>query len=278
MATNNYESQNVPESKLTAENKKVYDVEYKQMKKEGYPFHPFATWKDVTIGLVILCILVGLTLVWGVGLDAPADPTSHYLPRPEWYFMFLFELLKFFPGPTEFIASAVIPGILGVVLILLPFYDRNPYRSPKRRPIATTLGILLVLGVIGLTTLAYWQDDQDPNIVALRKTSEQQAAAALKAPLGAGALVAEGKQIGGPSGGGPGAGIFTNTCAMCHGLTGTQIPGVKLLDKSFLATVDVPTIVTNGFSGPSGQMPSFKGRLTPEQIKSVSDYLHANAK
>lgn len=276
MATNNYESQPNTDSKLTLENKKVYDVEYKKMKAEGYPFHPFATWKDVTVGLLILCILVGLTLAWGVGLDAPADPTSHYLPRPEWYFMFLFELLKFFPGPTEFIASAVIPGVLGLVMVLLPFFDRNPYRSPKRRPIATTLGVLLILSVVGLTTLAYWQDDQDPNVVALRKTSEAQAVQALKAPLGAGAMVAAGKPIG-AAGGGPGADVFNNTCAMCHGTTGTQIPGVRLLDKKFLATVDVVNIVTNGFSGPSGQMPSFKGRLTPDQIKAVSDYLHATA-
>lgn len=247
---------------LYEENKKVHDQYYKVMKEEGEPFHPFSTWKDIVVAFAVLLILLALTFIFGVHLDAPADPTSQYLPRPEWYFMFLFQLLKYFPGPTAVIAVAIIPGIAAAALILLPFYDRNPYRSPKKRPLAVTLMTLGFLSLVGLTVLAYAEDAQhaaaNPHVVGAGTT-----------PGGHGGAV-----TGDHGGTQDGAAIFASNCTMCHGAAGTQIPNVALFDKAFIEGRDVVAVVTNG----KGGMPAFGGRLKPEEIQAVADYLKSNAK
>jgi mono/diheme cytochrome c family protein len=243
--------------------KQVYDVEYKKMKEEGYPFHPFATWKDMTLGLIILLTLLGLTFFHGVHLDAPADPTSQYLPRPEWYFMFLFQLLKYFPGPTAVIAVAIIPGIVSVALLLLPFYDKNPYRHPKRRPVATTLGILGILTLFFLTFQAYWEDYQ-----AHGKGGGHEAAAPAGGHEGAAPVAAAG------GANAEGEAVFQSTCKMCHGAEGTTIPGVALFDKKFISDKDVVDIVTHGTS--KGMPP--QTQLSPAQIKAVAEYVKSAAK
>ena len=240
--------------------KQVYDVEYKKMKDEGYPFHPFATWKDAIVALLILLTLLGLTFIKGVHLDAPADPTSQYLPRPEWYFMWLLQLLKYFPGPTAIIAVAIIPGLLSAALVLLPFYDKNPYRHPKRRPVATAAGLAGVFAIVGLTFLAYWEDFQHAKSGAMAVTP----------------ATTPGGSAGATSAGGTtdGSGIYAANCAMCHGQAGTQIPNVALFDASFIKDVDVVDVVTNG----KGGMPAFKGRLSDDEIKSVADWIKHEAK
>ncbi|MDB5097243.1 MAG: cytochrome c class [Cyanobacteria bacterium RYN_339] len=240
--------------------KRIYDVEYKKMKEQGYPFHPFATWKDIVVAMFILLLLLGFTALWGVHFDAPANPTSQFLPRPEWYFMFLFQLLKYFPGLWAIFPVAIIPGAMGAVLVLLPFFDRNPYRSWKRRPVAVSLMIASMLALTGLTVLAYVQDHNDPHAVELQEAADKAAEAAQKSDMFAGP---------------DGATIFASTCAACHGAQGTNIPGVALLDKAFISSHNVEEIVTNGTSK---GMPSFKGKLQPEEIKAVAAYLNATAK
>ena len=83
------------------------------------------------------------------------DPTTTtYVPRPEWYFFFLFELLRVLKPPwLTPMATIGIPTIAMVLLLLLPFYDRNPERRPERRPIATTAGILTIIAIAYLTYL-----------------------------------------------------------------------------------------------------------------------------
>ncbi|MEB3198756.1 MAG: c-type cytochrome [Candidatus Sericytochromatia bacterium] len=241
--------------------KQVYDVEYKKMKEAGYPFHPFATWKDVVVALALLLLLLALTFIQGVHLDAPADPTSQYLPRPEWYFMWLFELLKYFPGPWAIFAVAIIPGGIAGALLLLPFYDRNPYRRWTKRPVATVMMSLLMLFVVGLTARAYWADAHDPHAQELLK----------------GASAGHGSSGGTPPGGARQAGadgqaIFSAKCVMCHGPTKKNMPQANLASKAFLDGRDIVNSVTNG----KGGMPSFKGQLSEGEIKAVTDWLKAS--
>jgi ubiquinol-cytochrome c reductase cytochrome b subunit len=83
----------------------------------------------------------------------PADAT--YVPRPEWYFLSLFQLLKYFPGPAEPVATQVLPGLVVGFLALLPFLDRNPERRPwarSRLPYTATIAALGA-GVVVLTGL-----------------------------------------------------------------------------------------------------------------------------
>jgi mono/diheme cytochrome c family protein len=241
--------------------KQVYEVEYKKMKEAGYAFHPFATYKDVIVAAALLGILLFLSIKVGVHLDPPADPTSQYLPRPEWYFMWLFELLKYFPGWTAIFAVAIIPGAIAGALLLLPFYDRNPYRRWTRRPVAVTCMSALVLFVVGLTAKAYWADAHDPH------AQELKAAAG-----GHGSKAAAG---GAPQPGAKkdGAAIFAANCQACHGTTKQNMPQANLASKDFLASRDIVNSVTNG----KGGMPAFGKILSAEEIKTVTDWLKETA-
>ncbi len=127
----------------------------KQLANKFVPFFPFWVTKDAVLGLALLGLLIYLSYTQRAPLEFPADPTSsNYTPRPEWYFLFLFQMLKYFPGPWEVVATVVIPIVVVGGLILLPFIDRSEERRPWRKPVTTTLGILGILGFIALTLLA----------------------------------------------------------------------------------------------------------------------------
>lgn len=239
--------------------KQVYEVDYKKMKAEGYPFVPFATWKDIVVALGVLVALIFCIAYFGVHYDAPADPTSQFLPRPEWYFMFLFELLKYFPGPWAIIPVAILPGAIGGVLIALPFLDRNPYRSIGKRPYALVGALVSALLLVGLTVKPYMDDARDPHSRELQESAEKQAEEFRK-----------GEMFAGPSG----KLLFQSNCVVCHGAAGNQIPNVALLGKAFIADRNVVEILTNG----KGGMPAFKGKLQPNEMEAISAYLKAEAK
>src|SRR2546421_12146540 len=95
---------------------------------------------------VVMLAIILLSLTVGPELGPKADPTTTtYVPRPEWYFFFLFELLRVVKPPAlVFMATIGIPTICLVLLILLPFIDRSPERHPFRRPIATLAGVTTI--------------------------------------------------------------------------------------------------------------------------------------
>ena len=133
--------------------KEQYLREYSQLKNKGKPFFPYAVAKDGVMACIVMASIIGMSLILGAELGPKADPTTTtYTPRPEWYFFFLFELLRIIKPPElVFLATIGIPTIWLVLLLLLPFYDRNPERHPLRRPIATTAGILTILTMAFLT-------------------------------------------------------------------------------------------------------------------------------
>jgi menaquinol-cytochrome c reductase cytochrome b/c subunit len=96
-----------------------------------------------------------MSILFGAELGPKADPTTTtYTPRPEWYFFFLFELLRVVKPPSlVFLATIGIPTVCLVLLLILPFIDRNPERNPLRRPIATTAGIATIAAMAYLTIL-----------------------------------------------------------------------------------------------------------------------------
>ncbi len=127
---------------------------YAALKRAGRPFFPYAIWKDTLAVFLLFLILVGLAVWQGAELEGMADPTdTTYNPRPEWYFLFLFQALKFFPGSMEAVAAIILPSIALLVLVLLPFLDRGPHRHPWDRRGWTVLGIVACLGFSALTIL-----------------------------------------------------------------------------------------------------------------------------
>src|SRR3954451_5670756 len=131
---------------MNAREKEQYLREYHMLKSQGKPFFPYAVAKDSMMAVFVLAVIVAMALLFGAELGPKADPTTTtYTPRPEWYFFFLFELLRVVKPPAlVFLATMGIPTICMVLLILLPFIDRNPERHPLRRPIATLPGITTI--------------------------------------------------------------------------------------------------------------------------------------
>jgi ubiquinol-cytochrome c reductase cytochrome b subunit len=117
---------------------------------EPKPFYPYQAFKDSMAMAAVFALLLTFALTVKVPLDAIADPSdATYVPRPEWYFLSLFQLLKYFPGPLEPVATVVIPGLVIGSLLLLPFLDRGPDRHPSKRRF-----VMLGLGVLGTAIFA----------------------------------------------------------------------------------------------------------------------------
>ncbi|MGH2849219.1 MAG: c-type cytochrome [Solirubrobacteraceae bacterium] len=147
--------------------KEAYLREYSQLKAAGKPFFPYAVAKDSLMGCLVVGVIITLSIVLGAELGPKANAaTTTYTPRPEWYFFFLFELLRRV-HPPEFAAVATlgIPTLAMILLFLLPFYDRGPQRHPLRRPVATVSGIFVICAMAYLTYLGSVAGPPDANTI-----------------------------------------------------------------------------------------------------------------
>jgi menaquinol-cytochrome c reductase cytochrome b/c subunit len=135
--------------------KEAYLRDYAQLKAKGKPFYPYAVAKDSIMAAIVVLIIAALSIILGAELGPKADPTTTtYVPRPEWYFFFLFELLRVIKPPELTpLATIGIPTICMILIIMLPFIDRSPERRPERRPIATFTGIAVIGAMAYLTYL-----------------------------------------------------------------------------------------------------------------------------
>jgi menaquinol-cytochrome c reductase cytochrome b/c subunit len=144
---------------------------YKEdVKKRGKPFYPFAMFEDTVMSVFVVSVIVGLAVIWkwtawsphhdgthsgllGPEYTAPADPgTTSFVPRPDWYFYFLFYLLRVFKWPeTVFLGTVGVPTIALILLIGVPFYDRRRERRLSRRPVAVVGAVLVVFSMAILT-------------------------------------------------------------------------------------------------------------------------------
>jgi len=142
--------------------KKEYLDSYKKAKEHGVPFFPDVIFKDAVISLLVFIVLVALAYFVGAPVEERANPNdTTYTPRPEWYFLFLFQMLKYFPGKLEVIGAIIIPTIGLLVLLGLPFIDRSRKRHFLDRPILS-LGAIATVGVMGLLTFLSIREPPPP--------------------------------------------------------------------------------------------------------------------
>jgi len=145
---------------MNDETKKKLNERYQQELNRGELFWPDSIFKDLIVSLGIFIILVLLATFIGVASEAKADPAdTSYLPRPEWYFLFLFKFLTLYGqipiiGRIEWLAAVLIPGVGIALLTLLPLLDKSPYRHYSRRVFALTFMGIVVLDIILLTVMA----------------------------------------------------------------------------------------------------------------------------
>jgi menaquinol-cytochrome c reductase cytochrome b/c subunit len=237
---------------VNARQKEQYLRDYSVMKNQGKPFFPYAVAKDSAMALIVMIVIIAMSLVLGAELGPKADPTTTtYVPRPEWYFFFLFELLRVIK-PPELVPFATIgvPTICMILLFTLPFFDRSPERRPERRPIATTAGILTIAAMAYLTYLG--ANAGSPTEIAMKAPSDLHGKAL--ATFNAGKLVAA-----------------QSGCLACHkiGENGNDGPGPPL------TTVGnrVPeAAIARTLINPTAPMPSFKD-LPPEKFNALVSFL-----
>ena len=214
-------------------------------------FYPKQVIMDMAFSLLLMAGLGFLAYFHPVGLGPIANPAdTHFLPRPEWYYLPMFEWLKFWEGPKVVLAVVVIPGLLAAGFFLLPFLDRGFERRPWRRPIPVLAVAIVMVGIVYLGVRSEMDDRNDPTTAAQIKLQEQQEKAYTAAPFQ--------PYIESPGGTGPsalptgpvsplvaqGRGIFQeHGCSGCHGdvglggvvgpnLTGitTKFPEAQLMD------------------------------------------------
>ncbi|MDX6450037.1 MAG: menaquinol-cytochrome c reductase cytochrome b/c subunit [Gaiellaceae bacterium] len=156
-------------SEKVVEKHRVFQQYKEDVKERGKPFYPYAMLHDTIMSLVVVSVIAGLAIVWryttpgnhhsidpgwlGRLYDAPADPgTINFVPRPDWYFYFLFYLLRIFKWPdTVVIGTVGLPTVLLIILIAVPFIDTRQERRLTRRPVAIVASILVVISMGVLT-------------------------------------------------------------------------------------------------------------------------------
>jgi ubiquinol-cytochrome c reductase cytochrome b subunit len=154
-----------PPSTSDPEYPAYYKKAYARSKSAGVRFYPDLSSKDIVVATAIILVLVLLGLYVGAGLEPPADPTdTSYVPRPEWYFLPFYQLLKLFPGSLESLVAVGVPTALVIILVALPFFDRGSARAFSKRPIAR-FSLFFLLGGAGLLVGASFTGEQ-PGAVA----------------------------------------------------------------------------------------------------------------
>jgi menaquinol-cytochrome c reductase cytochrome b/c subunit len=224
--------------------KELYLREYALLKAQGKPFFPYAVAKDSVMACVVLLSIITMSIIFGAELGPKADPTTTtYVPRPEWYFFFLFEVLRVIkPAVLTPVATIGVPTLCMVLLFLLPFIDRGPERRPERRPIATVSGILVIFAMGYLTYLGAAAGS--PNEIDYPVPEQYEAGKLAVAQSG---------------------------CLACHkiGENGNSGPGPNL---TAIATKLPKAAILRTLENPTAPMPSFAG-LPQEKKAAMVDFL-----
>jgi mono/diheme cytochrome c family protein len=280
---------------MNQQEKKDYIERYKAAKEKGVPFFPDIIFKDAVVAFLVFLVLVSLAYFLGVPTEARADPNdTTYTPRPEWYFLFLFQLLKYFPGNLEVIGVMVIPGLFILLLFALPFIDKSPKRHFLNRPLASIAAVLVVGGIGTLTVLSV-REAPPPQV-----TAPVDQAAALYAkncanchgpnidvPPGTDLhqLIAQGKHEGMPAWGGDlstdeidalagfivspkGSAIYTQQCGSCHEITVFASGNVQELQRVLDDGPDYP-------AHKDQKVPNWKETLTDAEWNALLNFLAA---
>ncbi len=235
--------------------KEQYLRDYAILKSRGKPFFPYAVAKDSAMAVVVLAVIITLSIVLGAEMGPKADPTTTtYVPRPEWYFFFLFELLRVIK-PPQFVPLATIgvPTICMILLFLLPFYDRSAERRPERRPLATAAGIFTIAAMAYLTYLG--ASAGSPNEIDMKPPPGLQGAALTQWN--------KGKLVAAQSG-----------CLACHkiGENGNDGPGPHLTE---VGSKLAPSAIAQTLRNPTAPMPSFQSlaEQQPEKFQALVSFL-----
>ena len=235
--------------------KEAYLRDYSILKNQGKPFFPYAVAKDAAMACIVMAVIISMSLVLGAELGSKANPTTTtYVPRPEWYFFFLFEVLRVIKPPSLApLATIGVPTIGMIIIFLLPFFDRSPERRPERRPIAM-FTLVAVVGAMAFLTYSGANAGSPTAIELATPKVVKQTGGSVLAEFEAGKKV-----------------VAQSGCEACHkiGDNGNDGPGPQLthIGARLPASGIARTLVN-----PQAPMPSFKN-LPPEKFKAIVAFL-----
>jgi menaquinol-cytochrome c reductase cytochrome b/c subunit len=236
--------------------KEQYLREYALLKNEGKPFFPYALAKDSIMAVIVMIVIMLLSLLFGAELGPKVNPTTTtYVPRPDWYFFFLFEILRVMKNVPKFtpMATIGIPTLCMIGLFLLPLYDRSPERLITRRPVALAAGIATIVCIAYLTYSG--ANTGSPNQVTLPPPAGLTAAQT--------ATFKEGEIVVGESG-----------CLGCHviGDNGNNGPGPPLTDVGSRRSAGA---IEQTLKNPTAPMPSFASmaKTSPKEFSALVQFL-----
>ena len=233
--------------------KEAYLRDYSILKNEGKPFFPYAVVKDSIMAVIVMFVIIFLALMFGAEIGPKVDPTTTtYVPRPDWYFYFLFEVLRVMKNVPDFTPMATIgvPTICMILLFLLPFYDRSAERRIERRPIALAAGIVTIAAMAYLTYTG--ANTGSPNSVDMKPPSNL--TASQKQVFEAGAAV-----------------VGQSGCLACHqlGSNGNNGPGPIL---THIGSLLEPQAIASTLRNPTPPMPSF-AKLPQQKFNALVGFL-----
>ncbi|WP_100331406.1 menaquinol-cytochrome c reductase cytochrome b/c subunit [Bacillus xiapuensis] len=240
----------VGDSRIPAERKPNIPKDYSEYPGKTEAFWPNFLLKEWMVGAVFLIGYLCLTVAHPSPLERVADPTdTGYIPLPDWYFLFLYQLLKYTyaSGPYNVIGAFIIPGLAFGGLFLAPFIDRGPERRPTKRPFATGFMLLALASIVFLT----WESVVTHDWEAAKAQGEIKKEAEID-------KTAEGYKI-----------YQDNGCIACHGDTLTGGGANPSLVDTGLKPEEIADIAKNG----RGAMPAgiFKG--SDEELKKMAEYI-----
>jgi hypothetical protein len=273
----------VPVNRPLEQRRRGFQQYKEDVKARGKPFHPYAMLHDTIMSLVVVSVIIGLAIIWkftaedgspghsstsgvlGKLYDDPADPgTINFVPRPDWYYYFLFYLLRIFKWPNTVLLGTIgIPTICLVLLLALPFLDTRMERRISRRPVAVVAAILTVISMGVLTYKG--------------ATAKEALAAELKA-----AVPGWIKREHLPPSARPGALLFAESgCLNCHTYLGAGSSNLGAPDltaigtKGLGITVQVEHLKCPSCVTPGSPMPSFAA-FSNAQLHDLAVFLEAS--
>lgn len=221
-------------------------LERRKPREQPETFWPTHIFKEAVVTLVVFIGLVLVVVFFAPAHESIARPMdTSYIPRPEWYFLFLFKLLEFFPGKLEVVGAVIVPGLAVLALLLLPFFDRSPTMRPLKRPFASGIGLFVIVAIVFLTI--------------------QGMTAAPPSMTSRSAFTELGERV-----------YQEQDCSSCHTINGFGTPVgpdlAGLAERRTLSWIHIyledPLLIK-----PDSAMPGYLGALTHEEIEGISLYL-----
>jgi ubiquinol-cytochrome c reductase cytochrome b subunit len=226
---------------------------HSMLKEKGVPFFPNAAWRDMAFGLFAISVILALAVIFGAPkLGDPPNPASiNDVPRPDWYFLWVYALFALMPRDLESYAIAFGPIIIGIVLILLPFLFNKGERSPLRRPWAIGI-VIFIVTMVGALTYEGVKSPWSPDFGAKPLSAKVIGDVGPEAQKGAHLFYSKG-------------------CIFCHQISsdgGTRGPDLTTIGDD-LNAYELNIKIVNG----GGNMPAFGPSVTGEELKALVAFL-----